>query len=172
MTKINNDYRQKDKIMMKVEKSSRHSKITGNFAEGLILYWLSKYGFECALVDHVGVDIIARNPLTQELMGISVKSRSRSTGKEGQYVHISNDHFEKIEEACRAFACVPYLAVVVDEGTEIHAFITSMAHFLFLFPRRETAAGWKMNRTWLDHYEKDPEIKYFRFRHETINWWK
>ena len=39
---------------MNISKSSRHSKITGDFGETLILYWLSKYGFECALVDHSG----------------------------------------------------------------------------------------------------------------------
>jgi Holliday junction resolvase-like predicted endonuclease len=105
----------KENIMMEVEKSSRHSKITGDFSEGLILYWLSKYGFECAIVDHVGIDIIARNSRTKELMGISVKSRSRNNGKEGQYVHIPNDHFDKVQEACKAFDCVPYMAVVVDK---------------------------------------------------------
>ncbi len=39
---------------MELSKSSRHSKITGDFAEHLVLYWLSKYGFECAKVDHTG----------------------------------------------------------------------------------------------------------------------
>jgi len=42
---------------MEIKKSSRHSKTTGDFAERLVLYWLSKYGFECTYVDHVGVDI-------------------------------------------------------------------------------------------------------------------
>jgi hypothetical protein len=63
---------------MKIQKSSRHSKITGDFAESLILYWLSKYGFESAKVDHTGIDLIARNTVTNEVMGISVKSRSRN----------------------------------------------------------------------------------------------
>lgn len=88
---------------VRIQKSSRHSKITGNFAESLVLYWLSKYGFECAHVDHVGIDLIARNPHSGELMGISVKSRSRNEGKEGQYLSIPNDNFDKIEAACGAF---------------------------------------------------------------------
>ena len=41
---------------MEIIKSTRHSKITGDFAEGLVLYWLSKYGFECARIDHTRVD--------------------------------------------------------------------------------------------------------------------
>jgi Holliday junction resolvase-like predicted endonuclease len=88
---------------MIVNKSSRHSKITGDFAESIVLYWLSKYGFECAKVDHTGIDLIAKNPKTQELMGISVKSRSRNTGKEGQYIGIQNHNFEKVDFACQVF---------------------------------------------------------------------
>src|SRR5450759_1235279 len=99
---------------MEVNKSSRHSKITGNFAESLVLYWLSKYGFECALVDHTGLDVIARNRHTNELMGISVKARSRNTGTEGQYVSIPNDNFPKLGAACEAFGCSPYFALVID----------------------------------------------------------
>jgi hypothetical protein len=71
-----------------ISKSSRHSKITGNFAEHFVLYWLSKYGFECAYVDHVGIDLIANNPHTSERMGISVKARSRSEGTENDHMVI------------------------------------------------------------------------------------
>ena len=99
---------------LKISKSTRHSKITGNFAENLILYWLSKYGFECAMVDHTGIDIIAWNSVTNELMGISVKSRSRNEGKEGQYLSIPNENFEKVDLACKAFDCIPYFALVID----------------------------------------------------------
>jgi hypothetical protein len=35
---------------MEIKKSSRHSKITGDFAERPVLYWLSKCRFECAYV--------------------------------------------------------------------------------------------------------------------------
>src|SRR5262249_20687715 len=58
------------------KKSSRHSKIAGDFAEALVLYWLSKYGYECARVDHTGIDLIAREP-DGPVMGISVKCRDR-----------------------------------------------------------------------------------------------
>ena len=160
------------KFKMDVNKSTRHSKITGNFAENLILYWLSKYGFECALIDHTGIDIIAKNPHTDELMGISVKSRSRSTGKEGQYVRILNDNFPKADEACKAFGCTAYFAIVVDECDKIYAFITSKKHLLKLFPMRKNAAGWKMSRTWIEKYRQDREIKMFEFSHQTITWWQ
>jgi len=60
-----------------MNKSSRHSKIVGDFAESLILYWLSKSGYECARVDHTGIDIIAADKARQTRFGISVQGRSR-----------------------------------------------------------------------------------------------
>jgi len=77
---------------MKINKSSRHAKITGDFGETLVLYWLSKYGFECAPVDHTGIDIIARNPHNHEIMGISVKSRSRNECAQEEHISIPNDN--------------------------------------------------------------------------------
>jgi len=46
---------------MNITKSSRHLKIAGNFCEHLFLYWLSKSGYEVALIDHTGIDLIAYN---------------------------------------------------------------------------------------------------------------
>ncbi len=156
---------------MKINKSTRHAKITGDFGETLVLYWLSKYGFECAPVDHTGIDIIARNPHTQEIMGISVKSRSRTEGAEEEYVSIRNDNFIKAEAACTAFGCVPYFAIVVDAGDTIHGFILSMYHLLEIFPKGKTTSGWKMTEQYLKRYEQDPEIKMFEFKTITPKWW-
>jgi Holliday junction resolvase-like predicted endonuclease len=157
---------------MKVEKSTRHSKITGDFCEDMILYWLSKYGFECAKVDHTGIDIIARNPHNKEVMGISVKGRSRNEGAEGTYVSIPNDNFDKAEKACEAFNCVPYFAIVVDEKDKIYAFVLSMKHLLKLFPKGDQVCAWKMNEKHVEEYYKDPKIIIFEFDYKTHNWWK
>jgi len=157
---------------MEIKKSSRHSKITGDFAERLVLYWLSKYGFECAYVDHVGLDIIARNPNNKELMGISVKSRSRTVGTERDVIRIGRDQFETLERACSAFACIPYLAIVVDAATTITVFIVSARHFLeHLTPGATGGAYWKMTAAALKQYERDPEVRSFRFSAETVRWW-
>lgn len=156
---------------MKISKSSRHAKITGDFGETFVLYWLSKYGFECAAVDHTGIDIIARNPHTNEIMGISVKSRSRTEGSEEEYVSIRNDSFDKAKAACQAFECVPYFAVVVDGGDTIRAFIVPMKRLLELFPKGKTGTGWKMSAHYLKRYAHDPEIMTFDFKTKTTKWW-
>jgi hypothetical protein len=156
---------------IKIKKSTRHAKITGDFGELLVLYWLSKYGFECALVDHTGIDIIARNPHTNEIMGISVKSRSRDEGTEEDYVSISNDNFDKADVACTSFGCVPYFAIVVDSGNTIRGFILPMARLLTLFPKGRSAVGWKMSDRYLEQYESYPDIKVFEFKTRTPKWW-
>ena len=156
---------------MKVEKSSRHSKITGNFCENLVLYWLSKHGFECANVDHTGIDIIARNPETDELMGISVKGRSRKEGKEEANVLIPNDNFDKVENACKAFRCVPYFAIVIDEKDKIHSYILSMEYLLELFPKGKSYCSWKMTKEHFEKHKRDKNIKNFEFTCKTPNWW-
>jgi len=157
---------------MEIQKSSRHSKITGDFSESLVLYWLSKHGFECSNIDHTGIDLIAKNPHTGELMGISVKSRSRNIGTEKTYVRIPSKNLLKVQEACEAFGCIPYFAIVVDAADLIRAFVISMEHLTELFPPTKTSVGWKMNPTHLNRYYNDPEIMIFEMQTKTYRWWE
>jgi len=157
---------------MEMLKSSRHSKITGDFGEALVLYWLSKHGFECARVDHTGIDIIARNSHTDEVMGISVKSRSRNPGKEKTYVRIPNDDLKKAQDACDKFNCKPYFAIVVDTGDLIRVFVTRKSHLEQLFPPRTTSLGWKMTAHHIAQYYNDPEIGILELNVAKTRWWK
>lgn len=155
-----------------IRKSSRHSKITGDYGEALVLYWLSKYGFECARVDHTGIDLIARNPHTRELMGISVKSRSRHKGTERSSLRIPSGNFEKASRACEEFCCVPYFAIVVDEGKKTQGFLLPMEHLLKLFPDTGTGIYWRMNAQNVERYLNDPMIKIFELQTKTVRWWE
>jgi Holliday junction resolvase-like predicted endonuclease len=156
---------------MQVIKSSRHAKLAGDFGESLVLYWLSKYGYECARVDHTGIDIIAKNPHTGELMGISVKTRSRVAGTDEDSVSIHNSHFEKVEKACKAFGCVPYFAIIVDAGEAIRVYVISMQRLLEIYPLGKIVCNWKMKYKSLSKYEQDPQIKVFIFSSKMVRWW-
>ncbi len=155
---------------MEISKSSRHSKITGDFAEHLILYWLSKYGFECAKVDHTGIDLIAKNPNSGELLGISVKSRSRNIGTEKDSVSIQNSHFEKVKKASKAFGCIPYFAIVVDTGDSIKAFILSMDELKSVSLSGKKTYSWKMTSKHIEEYRNNPNIVMFELTHEIHRW--
>ena len=152
-------------------KSSRHSKIIGDFGEALILYWLSKDGFECSIVDHTGIDLIARNPHTTKLMGISVKSRSRNCGKERTSLRIDMSHFEKVEAACEAFECEPHMGIVIDAGDRIRVFITSLGHFLEMHAAGNANINWAMSVAKLKQYSEDDQIMCFSFKSDTERWW-
>jgi hypothetical protein len=157
---------------MKVKKVGRYRKIVGDFGENLVLYWLTKYGVECATLDHIGIDLIARNRYTNELMGISVKGRCRNTGKEGVCITIPKNHFKKVKIACKTFNCIPYFAIIADEFNEIMMFILPMKHLLKLFPVKKRALYWKMGKKYIKSYLNNPNIRVVRFKHETLRWWK
>lgn len=149
-----------------MQKSSRHAKITGNFGEALILYWLSKRGFECANVDHTGIDLIARRPSSEEVLGISVKCRSRITAGDEAGVNLLHANDRKIEDACRAFRCVPYVAVVVDQGTTVRGYLTKLHHARTQYPGQ----SWRMSPSMTKKYETDPLIECFELESVAGNW--
>lgn len=134
---------------------SRHSKITGDFGEPLVRYWLSRYGFECARLDHTGIDLIARNPHTQKLMGISVKRRSRRTGTERTSLGMPADNFEKANFACSAFSCTPYFAIVIETGEKLQGFLPPMENLLTLFPMTKSGTSWKTGEQYVKQYADD-----------------
>lgn len=149
-----------------MQKSSSHSKITGNFGEALILYWLSKRGFECADLDHTGIDLIARRPSSDEVLGISVKCRSRAEGTDETSVNLPYKDDEKVKAACHAFHCVPYVAVVVDQGSAVRAYLTTLQHLR----TRYAGPSWHMTQAKIKRYEIDPQVESFELVSRAGNW--
>ena len=160
-----------------IEKSKRHSKIIGDFGEGVVLNWLSRSGFDVCLVDHTGLDIIAYHRETKKRLGISVKSRARNVGKEHTHVNIlsyqkeKNDR-QKLLDACEAFACEPYLAVYVETIDSADLYLTSLAHHDEKYRAREGRAldDWKMGKKQAKEYDKDPHVKHVSMDFRTTNW--
>lgn len=154
-----------------MKKSSRHSKIAGDFAETLVLYWLSKFGYECARVDHTGIDLIARDPQLERPLGISVKCRSRYDGTEHSHVNLPPDGFTKAEVACNAFQCDPYYAIVVDGAGTIRGFLLPMSRLLDIAGGTNTGMRyWKMGKKDLLDYAIDPTIKRFELGITACSW--
>ena|ERR1700733_6684151 len=138
-------------------KSTRHSKITVDFGEALVLYWLSKRGFECARVDHTGIDLIARRPRSKEILGISVKSRSRKKGKETESINLLVKDDAKILSACDAFHCEPYVAFVADQGQYIRCFLLRLTRARRIIK----ASALPMTDSAVLRYKKDSQIEFF-----------
>ena len=157
--------------MENISKSSRHSHITGSFAEALVLYWLSRNGFECARIDHTGIDLIARNCYTDECMGISVKSRSRYKGTESGAVSCAITDYKKIDSACATFNCIAYHAIVVDTGNCIRMYLLTTEHFRSVAKAGSTKSHWGMTVKHLERYRNDPAIKTVELAVSAPRWW-
>jgi hypothetical protein len=169
-----------DNTGISVEKSDRHSKIAGDFFESLVLYLLSKHGFECALVDHTGIDIIARNTKgikgkKGEYLGISVKGRTRKDGQKAGRVKVTDyeDHKGKIEKACRDFGdAKPYLAVVVDAEGEFTGVLTPLEHMEDKYMSDSKNLNFSMTKDSVEKYRKDRNVAVFNFSQGEGAWWE
>ncbi len=156
-----------------VEKSSRHTRIVGIFGEHVVCNWLSRSGFEASVVDHTGMDIIAYDPKTKYRLGITVKSRTRDSGKETAGVNIfKNDHHdrEKLTNACEAFNCVPWIAVYVECETDAELYLISLAHYDGRYGNKQKRVvdTWSMSQKSKQEYDSDPEVFciHSRFAHK------
>lgn len=162
---------------MEIIKSTRHQKIIGNFGENLICNWLSRSGLEVTLVDHTGVDILAYNPSTKQRIGITVKSRTRNIGKENTKVNIfsyqkgKNDR-KKLLDACKAFACEPWIAVYVETSESADIYLTSLKNYDEKYRGRKgkTIDDWKMRRKDKELYTKDQGVKHIGIEFQATNW--
>ena len=74
------------------------------------------------------MDLIARNPHTKELMGISVKSRTRGTTDTFANLGVEKVNITKLRAACVAFGCKPWFAFVVDAKDYIRCFLMKSDH--------------------------------------------
>ena len=159
----------------KIRKSPRHSKIIGDFGELKICNWLSRSGFEIALVDHTGIDIVAYDKESGQRLGITVKSRTRCKGSECISVNLLSNRKSdriKIQEACRAFGCVPWIGIYVETENEAYIYLTSLKNYEDKYMMKNKAVDdWKMSKDYIEKYAKDPEVRHVKFKFDNNKWW-
>jgi hypothetical protein len=155
-----------------VKKSTRHSEILGKFGEYTICNWLSKLGFEVCVVNHTGLDIIASIPGTDKRLGITVKSRTRTSGKESERVGIFKPgDREKLRRACESFDCKPWLAIYVERETAADLYLTSLENYDRKYGGTSGAEeSWYMTGKRKGSYLQDPGIFYISLTFESNNW--
>lgn len=159
-----------------MDKSARHSKITGDFGESLVLYFLSKSGFEVLFVDYCGIDIIAFNKKSNKRIGISVKSRSKTLERKNSGLHVLEGNYTKIFDACKYFDSEPYICFVIDAPVNetsgnIFIYLMSLKTLLKYYPRfkENNSFTFSMSIKNVNKYEKDKNISKFKFKYG-IDW--
>src|SRR5690554_3089257 len=104
--------------------NSRTPKLLGDFGEGLATYLLIRKGFEVAMVDHVGADLIAER--NGNRYAISVKTRRyKKESRETKGTVFTYDHIEKVEFFANRFGMIPALVhiVAINDDNTIHVFL-------------------------------------------------
>jgi hypothetical protein len=161
---------------MTIVKGTRHQKIIGDCGKSIICNWLSRSGFESAIVDHTGIDIIAFNPSTRQRIGIMVKSRTRTLGEEETSVIIfSKQHGksdrQKVLSACEAFDCEPWMGVYVEATDQADIYLTSLANYDAKYCRAgKTIDDWKMGPKYHQKYAEDPLVKHIEIKFRETSW--
>jgi hypothetical protein len=162
---------------VEIEKGTRHSKIIGEFGEAFLCNWLSRSGFEVALVDHTGLDVIAYHLKTGRRFGITVKSRTRSAGKEADSVNVLFNRRrpgdrEKLTAACKAFQCEPWVAVYVETAASADLYLTSLEHYDQTYRSNKLCAidRWKMGKKQKPLYDADIDVQHISIEFKPTNW--
>jgi hypothetical protein len=151
---------------------SMHSAISGEYAEALVRFELSRDGWEAFTCRGAGIDILAVDSSGKRRIGVSVKNRDRrdvegsSTTVFGTRTGVTNKADEKVakfEQVCKSLEAEPWIAVVTITDTFHYAHITSLRHFLNAFDRLKTKKAmvtkeWYVNQDALDVYIADPDV--------------
>jgi hypothetical protein len=161
---------------MEIMKSSRFTRIIGNFGENIVCNWLSRSGFEVALVDHTGIDIVAYHRATRDRLGITVKSRTRLAGLEQESVNLfssqrGKDDRQKVLDACETFACTPWIAVYIEATEQADLYLTSLGNYGAKYRRPGRAIdAWSMSSKCREQYALDSAVRHIYIKFEPHNW--
>jgi len=163
--------------MLEITRSTRHQKIIGNFGENLICNWLSRSGFEVTIVDHNGIDIVAYHPKLDMRLGITVKSRTRTIGKEAESVYIfsyrnGKNDYKTYLKACNAFACEPWIGIYVETTDYGEMYLTSLKNYQdnYRGAAERAVDDWKMTPVYREKYRQDKSVKFIRIDFQPENW--
>ena len=155
---------------MAIEKSSRHSKIVGDFGEALVANLLSRSGFEVIHADHIGFDLIAFRADIGRL-GISVKSRTRGRqGTEQDSVNLFDIADVKLEKSCSEFGLTPWVAVYVETKSSGDLYLTSLENYKTKHLGGKKMRVWNMKQQQREMYAQDQGVMHFQMSFAENNW--
>jgi len=158
-------------------KSSRHSKVSGQFGEIFVAYVLSKCGFEVAQVDHTGLDILAVSRNGKKRLGISVKNRTRDEESANLTVNFPHGDLARLKKACRIFSAEPFVAAVVDrpiDSTDDSMWLTMWLMPLPTAKRKCTTykngvLAFAVTQAREMHYRTLPEVHWVSLKSDSLN---
>jgi hypothetical protein len=106
-----------------------------------------------------------------------VKSRTRKKGTETSSVNIfsyqkgKNDR-QKVLDACKAFACEPWIAIYVESSESADLLMLSLKHYDQEYRGKSNRAvdDWKMGEKYRKRYEIDPNVRHIHMAFSGRSW--
>lgn len=122
-----------NKIMENINRDLRFPKQFGDFAESLVMYVLGLNNWSVALIDHVGVDVLAvSRELSYKRLAISVKGRNFPP-KESKSFDFDRNNIEKLRDTSNLLGMIPAISFVfVDSQEDIRKIRIIMAELSVL----------------------------------------
>ena len=148
---------------------TRAPKLLGDFGEGLATYALIRKGFEVAVVDHVGADLIAEKNGSR--FAISVKTRMFKTGSKESLAFVAvEQHLKKLDYFASQFGMTPLFALViciVDER-KIHLVLARSEDIREKLPKVKHGYAFRFAKSSRGKLFDQPFIDYSCWSDETI----
>ena len=152
---------------MNKDSHSRAPKLVGDFGEGLATYLLIRKGFEVAVVDHVGADLIAER--NGKRYAISVKTRRLGEG-ETNAATFGPEHIDNIEHFANRFsmdAALMHIACIEPDQL-IHAFLMKTVDIKSKLKKVKNGYRLNFSKKHLDELVKHDCLDYSVWRKESI----
>lgn len=149
---------------------TRAPKLLGDFGEGLVTYALIRKGYEVAVVDHVGADLISEK--SKSRYAISVKTRLfREGSKESLNFVATRDHLNKLDHFAKQFGnMIPLfaLAICIADENSIHLMISKTEDIRKNLPEVKDGYSFRFAKTTRKELIKQPFIDYSCWANEII----
>ncbi|RLA06003.1 MAG: hypothetical protein DRQ51_10625 [Gammaproteobacteria bacterium] len=148
---------------------SRASKQIGDFGEHLVTYDFIRKGYEVALVDQVGADLICAKK--EARYAVSVKARwFKNNSKESKMFAVQKSHLEKLKYFSGIFNLKPVFSLLVCLSDEKIMFLMTIKVKNIPKVFEEIKAGYsiKFSEKNRKELEKNPLISISMWEKETI----
>ena len=138
------------------------------FLEAFLFYWFSENGFKCARVERNGIDFLAKNVKTGELLGIAVRGATAP----GQRVSVPREELEDARTACTGFDATPSFAFASFDTEETWIFVVRGDRLESMTGSGTNGIDWSFSEAAMDEYLRDPAIMSVRVNHKAWRWWQ
>ena len=154
---------------MSKENPSRSAKQIGDFGEALVTYDLIRKGYEVAVVDHVGADLICSKDGSR--YAVSVKTRWYKEGShESRMFNIERAHLDKLEYFSQLFDLEPLfsLFVCLSESKELVLFTLKVSDIENICNKTKVGYSLKFSNAHIEQLKNDPRVSFSLWENEQI----